>query len=187
MDKPTLRRWAQEQRATLDMAELSAVLVERLVGLPEFQAARSILLYLAMPGEVDLDALVTRAEALGRAWHVPRCAPRRRLAVHLFVPGETPLRAGPFGIREPDPEQVPEAEPGKLDLVIVPGLLLSERGERVGYGGGYYDRFLPRLRPDCARVGLMPDALVVPSLPSDPWDQPIPLIVTESRILRPAV
>lgn len=136
-----------------------------------------------MPGEVRVEEVWAAGD--GKAWYAPRCAPRRRLAVHPYAPGETPLRSGPFGIREPDPERVAEAEPDALDLVLVPGLVFSERGGRIGYGGGYYDRFLPRTRPDCLRVVVTPSALVVPALPADPWDAPLDLLVTERGVVRP--
>jgi 5-formyltetrahydrofolate cyclo-ligase len=188
-DKAALRAWARRRRADQDIkARLSDALRERLRVLPEFEAARDILLYLAMPGEVSVESLAERdaARQPGRRYYGPRCAPRRRLAVHRYVPGETPLRPGPFGIREPDPAEVPEEDASRLDLVIVPALLLGEGGERIGHGGGYYDRFLPRLRPDCRRVGVLPDALILPHLPQDPWDQRLDILVTESRVLRPA-
>ena len=175
-EKARLRAWARGQRATLPVDALTRSLVERLAAMPEFARAGDVLLYLAMPGEVRVEDVVSLAP--GKRWYAPRCAPKRRLAVHRYLPGETVLRAGPFGIREPDPERVPEEEPGVLDLVVAPGLLFSERGERLGYGGGYYDSFLPRLAPDCVTVALAPDALVVPSLPTDPWDVPIGVVLT---------
>jgi 5-formyltetrahydrofolate cyclo-ligase len=184
-DKPALRQWALSRRAILDMPALSAVLTDRLRTLPEFLAARHISLYLGMPDEVNVEPLLGDEGDTGRTWYVPRCAPKRRLAMHPYVFGATPLQAGPFGIREPDPARVPEVEPEMLDLVIVPALLLAQDGWRLGYGGGYYDRFLPRLRLDTVCVGLLPDALVLPAAPPgqpDPWDAPLDLIVTESRV-----
>jgi 5-formyltetrahydrofolate cyclo-ligase len=181
-DKAALRAWARRRRDGLDWPALSEALIGRLAALPELAGAGDVLIYLAMPGEADVEALAERSPA--KRWHVPRCAPERRLAVHRYVPGETALRRGPFGIREPDPQREPEADPAALDLVIVPALLLSEGGDRLGYGGGYYDRFLPRLRPGCLRVGAQPEAAVVPELPRDPWDAPLDVVVTERRVLR---
>lgn len=184
-DKPALRRWARRRRAVLPLPALSALLVERLSGLPEYTAAaRHVLLYLAMPGEVNVEALLERDRENRRRWYAPRCAPDRRLALHPFDPARTSLVSGPFDIREPDASQVPEADPGIIDLVIVPALLFSETGDRLGYGGGYYDRFLPRLSASCVRVGALPDALVLPFLPRDAWDQTLDIIVTETRLLR---
>jgi 5-formyltetrahydrofolate cyclo-ligase len=176
-DKPGLRRWALERRAGLDMAALSEVLVAGLRDLPAFQSARDVLLDLALPGEVNVEALVADGS---KRWYAPRCAPQRRLAIHPFAPGETPLRLGPFGIREPDAVRTPEADPAAIDLVIVPSLLLAPTGQRLGYGGGYYDRLLPRLRPDCVRVSALPDALLVPHLPKEPWDADMDYVVTET-------
>jgi 5-formyltetrahydrofolate cyclo-ligase len=179
-DKPALRQWAKKQRALLDMASLSEQLVTRLRELPECVAARHLLLYLAMPGEINVEALIDTE----RQWYVPRCAPKRRLAVHEYVPQVTPMRAGPFGIREPDPELVDETNPAVLDLVIVPALLFSWNRERLGYGGGYYDRFLPNLSTECLTIGVMPNALVMPTLPTDAWDIPLDIVLTERNIFR---
>lgn len=183
-DKPHLRLWAQQRRAEIDWAALSETLTERVASLPEMKAARNILLYLAMRNEVSVERLIEARGESTRRWYAPRCAPGRRLAVHRYLPGETALRRGPFGIREPDPEREPEIAPFPLDLVLVPALLLSEQGDRLGYGGGYYDRFLPTLAPGCKRVAALPDALVLPHLPRDPWDQRLDVLVTETRVLR---
>ncbi len=183
-DKPALRAWAGRRRAGMDWDALSRPLVERLAALPELAAARDVLLYLAMPGEVRVEGLAEGDTGRGRRWYAPRCAPGRRLALHPYTPGVTPLRRGPFGIREPDPEQTPEADPLTLDLVIVPALLLSERGDRLGHGGGYYDRFLPRLAPGCVAAGVLPETLVLPELPRDPWDLRLRVVVTEAQVRR---
>ncbi len=185
-EKPALREWAKTRRATLDMAAVSARLVARLTALPEFETARDVLLYLAMPGEVNVEGLLAFGGDPQRRFYVPRCAPKRRLAVCRYVPGETPLiHVPPFNIREPDPARVGETDPVALDLVVVPALLLAEGGDRLGYGGGYYDRFLPRLSPNCVRVGVLPGALVLSRLPRDPWDVPLNVVVTEAGVLRP--
>ena len=178
--KVELRKWAQERRRGLSLPTLSETLTRRIPLLPEWGGANHILIYLGMPEEVSVEAVITSEPP--RYWYIPRCAPSRRLAVHPYQPGVTPLRRGPFGIREPDPEQVPEVDPTILDAVIVPALLLTPRGERLGYGGGYYDRFLTRLRSDCLRVGVIPDELLVDSIPQDPWDMILDRVVTPTQI-----
>ncbi|MES2460936.1 MAG: 5-formyltetrahydrofolate cyclo-ligase [Armatimonadota bacterium] len=182
-EKAALRTQAGTIRQTLDFASITTALCQRIAALPEYQSAWHVLIYLAMPDEVVIEGIIGLGASDGKQFYVPRCAPERRLAVHTYVPGETALRPGPFGIREPDPKQVSEADPNVLDLVIVPAVMLSEQGDRLGYGGGYYDRFLPKLRPSSIRIGALPDALVSPTLPRDPWDVPLNLIVTEQQIL----
>ena len=180
-EKAELRLRAEAIRRTLDMGELSVLLCQRLAALTAYQTARQVLIYLAMPGEVTVEEVMRLRDSEGKQIYVPRCAPKRRLAIHPYVPGKTPLQTGPFGIQEPDHALVPEVETDRLDMVIVPALLLSETGDRLGYGGGYYDRFLPKLPDACLKIGVLPDALIVPSLPRDPWDIPLDTIVTEKR------
>ena len=100
-------------------------------------------------------------------FYLPRCAPERRLAIHAYP---CPLTLGSFGIREPH-ESVPEVSPEILDLVLVPALVIDERGYRLGYGAGYYDRFLPKLPKTCRTFGIAP--FLVPKLPTDSWDVPV--------------
>lgn len=178
-DKPGLRAWAKTRRSTLDLPVLTPQILARLQAESVWAGARNVLLYLAMPGEINVEPLLQADQK--RAFFVPRCAPNHRLAIHPFVPYETPLVPGPFGIREPDKSRVPEADSALLDLVVVPALLLSETGDRLGYGGGYYDRFLPTLAPNCVRVGLLPSALVVPCLPRNAWDVPLHRVITETK------
>jgi 5-formyltetrahydrofolate cyclo-ligase len=185
-DKPALRRWARDRRSALAIPALTERLTRQIRTLPEFVTSRHVLMYLAMPDEIAVEGLMTPTENT-KQWYIPRCAPKRRLSVHPLVPGETPLIAGPFGIREPDSARVPEVGSEVLDFVIVPALLLTQDGWRLGYGGGYYDRFLPKLRPDCVRLGVLPAALVPPTVPDalrDPWDAPLDVVVTEDAIFR---
>lgn len=182
VEKAEMRERAKAFRQTLDITSLSVTLCERLAALPEYQSARHVLLYLAMPEEVTIDALLNSGVSAGKQFYLPRCAPKRRLAIHSYVPGETPLRSGPFGIREPDADLVPEVDPALLNMVIVPAVLLSEDGDRLGYGGGYYDRFLPRLSASCVRLGALPGPLVLPSLPCEAWDVALDLVLTENQV-----
>lgn len=180
-DKAALREWAKARRATLDIPTLSAVLTERLKTLPEMQKVYDRAIYLAMADEINIEGVIdSDANAF---WYAPRCSPGRELRFYPYIPGVTPLTSGPFGIREPaaaDPRGYLMWE--EIDLIIVPALLLTPAGARLGYGGGYYDRFLPRLRPDCVTVGVLPAALVVSELPQDSWDIPLQIVITENDI-----
>jgi 5-formyltetrahydrofolate cyclo-ligase len=163
--KSEWRAWALEARRSLDLAALSAQLHTAL--LPALVDAQHVLLYAATMQEIDVLSLVP--ELPTTQFYLPRCAPKRRLAIHAYP---CPLATSPFGISEPVASE-PEIDPTTLDLVLVPALVLDQRGYRLGYGGGYYDRFLPRLRPDCRTLGIAP--LLVAELPTDPWDVPVGL------------
>ena len=178
-DKPILREWAKARRGAID----SPGVLDTLTALPEWQAARHVLLYLALPGEIVVETLT--ATARGKRFYAPRRASGRHLTIHPFVPGETSFAVTAFGLREPPPD-APQVSPETLDLVIVPALLFDEIGNRLGYGGGYYDRFLPTLRGDCVTVGVAGDGLIVPTLPTEPHDVPVAIVVTASRTFRRA-
>ena len=171
------RTWAKANRSPGDAAPF----LERLTALPEWQAAYHILLYLALPGEINVEMLAD--VPAGKTFYAPRIAPRRALTVHAFQPGVTLLETNAKGLREPT-SQTPQVAPERLDLVIVPGLLFDEWGNRLGYGGGHYDRFLARLRPDCVTVGVAVGNAVVPTLPTEAHDIAMQLIVTPTRTFR---
>ncbi len=159
----------------LDLAVLSEALCAQIASLPEFQCARNILLYAAMPTEIDILSLVGTS---GKQFYLPRCEKNHRLTIFEYP---CLLVVSPFGIREPAPEP-PEIDPESLDLALVPGLAFTPEGARLGQGGGYYDRFLPRLSEGCVTVGIAPMALIRASLPLDFWDQKLSLVLTENGV-----
>lgn len=102
---------------------------------------------------------------------------RRTNSPAQFVPGA-------FGVLEPAPT-CPRVDPSQISTVLVPALAYDTRGFRLGYGGGYYDRFLPTLSPLAESVGLTYDEMVVERLPVDRHDRPVRWVVTENRFLGP--
>ncbi len=89
------------------------------------------------------------------------------------------LVAGPWDLLEPDPARCGLVEPGEIDLICVPGLAFTEAGMRLGRGGGFYDRFLRRLRPGALKIGVCFKAQLVPEIPHEPHDIAVDRVVTE--------
>ncbi len=174
--KKAWRRWARKTRASLPKRELSGRIVEGLELWPPYKEATHVLTYAAFGSEFDLTALQNKRFYLTRTGETPQ----RGLTLHEAEGG---LERHPFGYSQPfaDAELVP---PERIDLVLVPGLCFDERGTRLGYGLGYYDRLLPLLRSDALTVGVTADALVVPELPKAPHDIPVTHLVTESGVRR---
>ena len=137
------------------------------------------LLYAALPGEPDTLPLDGRLRQRGLQVAYPRVA-GDHLALHLASPSELVPAAGRMPLLQPTSE-APRVLPASLSLVIVPGLAFSPSGVRLGFGGGYYDRLLPR----CAGamvIGVCFDVQIVESLPSEPHDHPVDgLAVIDSR------
>ncbi len=114
-------------------------------------------------------------------------APQTEDATRRLIPRELRdleqgLAPGPYGIREPTPE-LPAVPLDSIGVVIVPAAVWAEDGFRVGYGGGYYDRFLPQL-PHARRIGLGLELQVVPEVPHGPHDEPVEVLVTEAGVRR---
>lgn len=201
--KAEIRRVLRQQREALDperRAGLSAAAVTRLTSLPEFGRARTVMLYWAMKGEVETQPLIQACLIAGRQVALPRIvtweppdAPAppevygengRGLAIHRYTGRPAELVAGPFGLTEPAPD-APRVPLEQLDLVVVPGVAFDRSGGRIGYGGGYYDRFLALLPPAVPRVGLAYGFQLVERVPRHPDDQGVGLVVTEAEVIRP--
>ena len=93
------------------------------------------------------------------------------------------LVPGYFNIPEPDPKKSLRLEPGEIDAAIIPGSVFDIHGGRLGYGGGYYDRFLLTDAPQAKRIGLAFELQVVDKVPLKPHDQPLDILITEKRIV----
>lgn len=135
--------------------------------LPLLGSARHICLYAPLPHEVNLLPLLT--EAPGRAYYFPRCLSGHRLSFHRVQQPAAELVPGAMGIPAPLPH-LPSIEPAQVELVLVPGVAFTRAGERLGYGGGYYDRFLPQLSPAARTIALALPEQLVDTLPTDEHD-----------------
>ena len=108
---------------------------------------------------------------------MPRCV-GKTLIWHSWR-AKDPLENGAFGIQEPT-QSAPRIDPAKADLILVPAVGCDRRGNRLGYGGGFYDRLLSR--EDCKEIptiGIVFDFALVVQLPQDPWDCPLDAVCTE--------
>jgi 5-formyltetrahydrofolate cyclo-ligase len=152
----------------------SAAVVERLARLPAFARAAAVLSYDAVGAELDPHALALHAWRAGKHVYHPVAggAPEWRRIVAEAVSSPPP---------DGDAPQPPV-------LLVVPGVGFDLRGTRLGRGGGYYDRAIATLRhlTDVVVIGVGFDTQVVDRLPSDPWDEPVDVLVTERRVLVPA-
>lgn len=181
--------WRERLRARLAEIEPAAAaaaadrVAERVLALPEVSGARGILTCLSFGAEIDTWRLVDRLVAAGKELFVPRADPRDgRLHVH---PYPCPLRTLAFGLRQPPrgaPELAAQEVDGAVEAALVLGLGFDRRGFRLGYGSGYFDRFLAG-RPFPA-IALAFAVQLAEELPAEPHDIPMTVIVTENEICR---
>lgn len=161
---------------------------QRLMDAPCWRNARSVALYVALKGELSTDRLLDAAWKSGRVVWLPRVRPQEPGRMEFAAcAGPEQLRPGPFGLREPKdalPGLGPE-EAGRAfrpDLLVLPGLAFDRRGGRLGFGGGYYDRFLDSTLA-CPRVGLCFAFQITSNLPLEQWDQRVHYLCTEEQFL----
>jgi len=162
-------------------AAAGAAVTERVLALPQWAAARDILLYLSVKNEVDTRALAGQALAEGRGLLLPRCRPDTPGFLDLGrIAALSEARPGRYGIPEPPAERCRPPEAFAPDLILVPGLAFDLTGRRLGFGGGYYDRLLalPAMAQACV-VGLAYAFQIVTRLPAESWDRPMDAVVTE--------
>jgi 5-formyltetrahydrofolate cyclo-ligase len=185
--KNDLRHSALAARDALpaeDRARLSAAICKRAATLPELVAASTIMLFASFRSEIDTDPLIAWALGAGKVVCLPRILGPRRMAAFRICDPAAELEPGTWGIPEPC-DACELVDPQDVDAVLVPGAAFDATGNRCGYGGGFYDTFLPLMRPDAVRVALAFDAQMVEDLPCEPHDLPVTAIVTETRVVRP--
>ncbi|WP_376793177.1 5-formyltetrahydrofolate cyclo-ligase [Thermoflexus sp.] len=173
------RRWLAERTALPPeiVAAASEAVRRHVEAWPPFQAARTVLIYMAFRNEIDLGPLLEQHPE--KRWVLPRIAAPGQLALHLYCPGA--LQRHPYGMLEPTPE-CPLIDPEAIELAFVPGVAFDRYGFRLGYGGGYFDRLLPGLKG--LTVGVTYARFLVDALPHTPTDGRVQWILTEEGWLQ---
>lgn len=142
------------------------------------QRCRKLMIYAPIQSEMDPTPLGRHAANLGWEIYLPRMRGKFELDA-VKTDFEAALEPGRYGILQPA-EHLPAVDPAELDVIIVPGIAFDVRGYRLGYGAGYYDRFLPRAK-NALWIGFTFDDLLVPELPVEPHDQRLHAVLTERR------
>lgn len=176
-DKDRLRRLILKQRLSLESTiwqEKSNLVCDHLESLSLFQKSRTILAYFSFKQELDLCSLFNKGD---RNWGFPRCV-GSSLHWHFWRPQDK-LLLNSYGIKEPLP-QAATIYPVTVDLILVPAVAVDRFGYRLGYGGGFYDRFLgsPEL-VNKPTIGVVFNQHCLPQLPVEPWDRQLNYICTE--------
>lgn len=146
-------------------------------------AARTVMLFASFRSEIDTSPLAAILVARGQRLAYPLSLVRRRdMALYLVRDPDRDLRPGYCGIPEPDPQRCPEVAPEEVDVVLAPGSVFGRDGGRIGYGGGFYDRFLAARAPQALRIGFAFALQVVDTVPQEPHDQRMDWLITERGV-----
>lgn len=187
IDKKAMRKVLTEERSALGKefrALASSRICARLRDLSCWRYADTVLLYMPIKSEVDILPLLNEALAGGKTVGLPRCGEKGVMRFHL-VTDLSELSPGSYGIPEPakDAPELREELSSPRALAIVPGLAFDLSGYRLGYGGGFYDRFLGAFAG--ISVGVCYADLIKNELPRGVYDRKVQLIVTERKVILP--
>lgn len=177
MDKKALRREIGIKKRALtpeDVDARSAILAKRFFDTPQYQTCQSLYAYMPFNQEVRTESIIRRAWADGKRVAVPKVIGREM--VFIWIEDFDALKPGYYGIPEPV-EDAPIAD-DPTALVLMPGLAFDRKGHRVGYGGGFYDRFLER-EPNHPKVALCYDFQLFDRLDAEAHDIPVDLVITD--------
>ena len=147
------------------------------------RAGMAAALYCALDGEVPTGRIRHAYLAAGARLYYPRVTEEQTLAFLPHRDGDG-WETGPYGIPEPPSPAGVEPRLSGWDIIVVPGLAFDRRGNRLGHGFGYYDRFLGDLPESVPRIGLAWASQRIPEVPVDAWDVPVHALVTEEGVIR---
>lgn len=179
-------RQARQQLNAEAQNQAAKALVQQAQLLPELQHAQHIALYMSNDGELDTAPLLLYLQQQGKTLYLP--------VLHPFTPGyllfqrynaQTPMHLNQFGIREPKPDVTAIMLPVQLDVIFMPLVAFDAQGQRLGMGGGFYDRTLsalPKTTQKPLLVGLAHQCQQVETVPTEPWDVPLPLVLTPEQL-----
>lgn len=181
--KAKLRKQMLAVRDSMDPGErlrLSEAIAHEVMSQAEFKAAATIMAYMTFGSEFVTQSLINTVLAASKTLVLPRVdRAKNRLGLHEVRDLEHDLTPGPWGIREPNAHACREIALHRIDFILVPGLGFTARGDRLGYGRGYYDRLLMNRDGRTRLVAAAFSVQMMQSIPAGNHDVPVDVVITE--------
>ena len=185
MNKNEIRKQTLTLRMALCPEEVSlksSLITEKILSLEEYRRANVIMTYLDFRNEVKTGELIQKTMKMGKKIAVPSTDLKNiRLTPSLLLAYPDDLFPGTWGIPEPAPGRFRPVESGEIDIVIVPGVAFDEKGNRIGYGMGFFDRFLNET--DAFSIAPVFEMQIRPAFSPGTHDHPVDCLVTEERVI----
>ena len=183
--KANLRKSMMDKLAQIhpeEREEISTDLANRLFESELWEKAETIGIYLSFGNEWETRGIIEEAWRVGKKVAIPKTIPDVKGMKFYQMDDFSKVKKGHFNIEEPIVDQTRVVEKDQIDLLIVPGLIFSKDGYRIGFGGGYYDRFLTDfIHPT---VSLVWSGQLVEYLPTNQYDLPVQYILTEHGLIK---
>lgn len=175
--KQQLRKTIRQRKKQYSLEQRqawSSDIEQRLLAHPRIKAAHVVMLYYALPDEVDTRHLVDALLAAGKTVVLPKCVDDAHMEPRLYT-GPSDLAEGLYNLLKP--AGAPYADIHRIEVVVVPGMSFDDEGHRLGRGRGYYDRFLEQL-PEVYKIGVCYHFQRVDHVPTDPYDRAMDEVVS---------
>jgi len=180
--KIEIRKNAREKRKALTNKEQCDLLIAKtLLNSNAYKNAKTVLIYVSLDDEIKTDSIINNALESGKTVAVPFCWDKQGNMDFYIINSLDVLKSGSFGVREPDINKSKKLTGFNNSVIIVPGLVFDKNGYRVGFGKGYYDRFLSK--NEIYSIGLCYDELLISEVPRDEYDKNVDLIITQSSVI----
>jgi len=170
--------------SNLKQNEKSLIVTRRLLDMGEFKTSKSVFCFLSTAHEVKTEEIILKAFRLGKDVLVPLLNPQEGDMQVVRISRDTRFAIGKYGVREPSLETREVVSSACIDFVIAPGLAFDIFGNRIGYGGGHYDKLFKNISNDVTRVAVGYDFQIIESVPHSDFDESVHFIVTETKTLR---
>jgi len=157
---------------------------QRLFALPEFLSALSVLFYASFRSEVETSGLIRESLSMGKKIILPKVERRRHMLRLYEIKNLDETAPGVMGIPEPFQSEGREVLLEDIDLVVIPGAGYDSPGNRLGYGGGYYDKLLAERKKEMLIIALAYEEQLVDAIPAEKHDVKVDIIVTDQRVIR---
>ncbi|OEU49281.1 MAG: 5-formyltetrahydrofolate cyclo-ligase [Desulfobacterales bacterium S3730MH5] len=166
-----------------ERSEKSAVIMGRLFEFANFVEARMVLFYMSYGSEVDTEPMVRKVLELEKMVALPLTDKKKGRIVPFKIENLDRDIRPRRGIREPIPDRCKQIPVEQINLAIIPGVAFDGRGGRIGYGRGFYDRFIPELDITTRKVALAFECQMATQVPMESHDRYVDIIITEKRII----
>ncbi|MCD7033107.1 5-formyltetrahydrofolate cyclo-ligase [Metabacillus sp. GX 13764] len=184
MNKEAYRKLMKEKLSRIDeedFKQLCRQIHTNTLSLREWDEARIIGITISAGREIDTEPLIRAMWEQGKRVAVPKCIPKTKEMIFHSITSYSQLETVYFGLMEPVPEKTELVRKDEIDLAVIPGLIFDKRGYRIGFGGGYYDRWLSDYSGESISLALQMQ--VGEKIPKESFDLPVKKIITESEVI----
>ncbi|NLI93845.1 MAG: 5-formyltetrahydrofolate cyclo-ligase [Peptococcaceae bacterium] len=185
--KTEIRKQILSIRGSIDQVQkevLNQKIIRQILSLPYYCTAGTVMVYLNAPDEVQTTEIAQHILQSGKRLIVPYCG-TGEIVPHEIFDLQNDIAIGKFGIREPRADHRKPISSKDIDFILVPGVAFDREGNRIGFGKGYYDRFLPMLRSDVCIAGLAYSFQIVERIAVQEHDYKMSLLITENGVIYP--